>query len=69
MRQESMYCLPSAHTLRLLDDFLYTRGSIHALSSAAHAMGQALAAAVPLIEHVDHQSVTVLERRQPKNRR
>jgi len=40
-----------------------------ALSSAAKAMGQALTAAVTLIEHVDQQSTTVLERRQPKNRR
>ncbi|MYM39352.1 hypothetical protein [Duganella qianjiadongensis] len=40
-----------------------------ALSAAAKAMGQALTAAVTLIEHVDHQSTTVLERRQPKNRR
>lgn len=31
-------------------------------------MGQALAAAEILIEHVDHQSTTVLERRQLKNR-
>lgn len=40
-----------------------------ALSSAAKAMGQALTAAVTLIEHVDHQSTTVLERRQPQHRR
>ncbi|MFC0170041.1 hypothetical protein ACFFKC_18370 [Pseudoduganella danionis] len=40
-----------------------------ALSSAAKAMGQALTAAVTLIEHIDHQSTTVLERRLPKYRR
>lgn len=40
-----------------------------ALSSAARAMCQALTAAVTLIEHVDHQSTTVLERRLPKYRR
>ncbi len=40
-----------------------------ALTSAAKAMGQALTAAVTLIEHVDHQSSTVLERRTPRNRR
>jgi hypothetical protein len=40
-----------------------------ALTSAARAMGQALTAAVTLIEHVDHQTTTVLERRTPKDRR
>lgn len=40
-----------------------------ALSAAATAMNQALKSAVSLIEHVDYQSTTVLERRLPKNRR
>ncbi|NYE60700.1 hypothetical protein FHW58_001852 [Duganella sp. 1224] len=40
-----------------------------ALTSAAKAMSQALHAAVVLIDHVDHQSTTVMERRLPKNRR
>ncbi len=40
-----------------------------ALTAAAKAMSQALNAAVTLIEHVDHQSTTVLERRLPRNRR
>eukprot|EP01030_Chromulinospumella_sphaerica_P010598 gene10598-10408_t len=39
------------------------------LNAAATAMNQALKAAVSLIEHVDYQSTTVLERRLPKNRR
>ncbi|MRW91312.1 hypothetical protein GJ699_15070 [Duganella sp. FT80W] len=39
------------------------------LHSAAKAMSQALNAAVLLIQHVDHQSTTILERRLPKNRR
>ncbi|MFC0169308.1 hypothetical protein ACFFKC_14580 [Pseudoduganella danionis] len=45
------------------------RGPAAALSAAAQAMNQALKAAVTLIEHVDYQSTTVLERRLPKNRR
>ncbi|TFW26648.1 hypothetical protein E4L98_08195 [Duganella callida] len=40
-----------------------------ALTSAAKAMSQALNAAVLLIEHVDYQTTTVLDRRLPKNRR
>jgi len=42
---------------------------VAALSAAAQAMNQALKAAVTLIEHVDYQSTTVLERRLPKKRR
>jgi hypothetical protein len=40
-----------------------------ALTSAAKAMSQALNAAVLLIDHVDYQSTTVMERRLSKNRR
>ncbi|TFW24048.1 hypothetical protein [Duganella callida] len=40
-----------------------------ALSSAAKAMSQALNAAVTLIEHVDYQTTTVLDRRMPRTRR
>lgn len=40
-----------------------------AISEAAKAMNTTLSAAMLLIQHVDHQSTTVVERRLPKNRR
>jgi hypothetical protein len=40
-----------------------------ALTAASRAMSQSLQAAMQLIEHVDHQSTTVLERRLPRQRR
>lgn len=40
-----------------------------AIAEAAKAMNTTLSAAMLLIQHVDHQSTTITERRLPKNRR
>ena len=40
-----------------------------AITAAAKAMNTTLNAAMLLIQHVDHQSTTIVERRLPKNRR
>ncbi|GJI88375.1 hypothetical protein [Duganella hordei] len=40
-----------------------------ALTTATKTMGDALHAALLLIEHIDHQSKTLMERRLPKHRR
>ena len=40
-----------------------------AMTAAAKAMSESLNAALVLIEHVDHQTKTLVERRAPKHRR
>jgi hypothetical protein len=42
---------------------------LDAMTTAAKTMSDALTAALMLIEHVDHQSKTIMERRMPKHRR